>query len=213
VRFLGFPYPTRMAVIRLADRSLFIWSPIALTDALRDAIDPLGKVAHLVSPNSLHHLFLGAWKAAYPSAKLYASPGLARRRRDLGFDAELGDVPEPGWAGEIDQVAIAGSFYMTEIVFLHRQSRTAIFADLIQNFRPDWFTGWRRVAAKLAGIVQPHPSGPLDWRLTFVNRKAARAALARVLAFEPERVVIAHGDLVERDGTAFIRRAFAWLAK
>jgi hypothetical protein len=213
VRFYGLPYSTRMAAIRLGDGSLLIWSPIALTDGLRGAVDALGKVAHLVSPNSLHHLFLGEWKKAYPQAKLYASPGLAKRRRDLAFDAELGDVPQPEWAGEIDQVAMLGSVSMTEIVFLHRKSRSAIFADLIKNFAPDWFRGWRGVLARLGGIVQPRSSTPGDWRLSFVNRKAARAALARILAFAPERVVIAHGDLVERDGAAFIRRAFAWLAK
>jgi hypothetical protein len=28
VSFFGFPYPTRMAVIRLAEGGLFAWSPI-----------------------------------------------------------------------------------------------------------------------------------------------------------------------------------------
>jgi hypothetical protein len=155
---------------------------------------------------------MGEWKQAYADARLYASPGRARRRHELVFDAELGDAPQSAWAGEIDQVAFGGSMQMTEIVFFHRKSRAAIFADLIQNFAPDWFKGWRGFLAKRAGIVSPHAGAPGDWRLTFFNRKAARAALARVLAFEPERVIIAHGDLVERDGAAFIHRAFSWLA-
>jgi hypothetical protein len=62
----GFRYPTRMAVIRLPGRSLFIWSPVALSDALRAAVDALGQVDHIVAPNSLHHLFLGEWQAATP---------------------------------------------------------------------------------------------------------------------------------------------------
>ena len=80
--FLGFRYPTRMAVIRLSDGGLFVWSPVALTDPIRAAIDRLGPVRHLVSPNALHHLFLGEWKSAYPAARLYASPRLRRKRRD-----------------------------------------------------------------------------------------------------------------------------------
>jgi hypothetical protein len=106
--FYGFPYSTRMAVIRLSDGSLFIWSPVALSTVLRAAVDALGPVRHLVSPNALHHLFLAEWASAYPEARLYASPRLRRKRRDLSFDAELGDAPEPAWAGDIDQVALHG---------------------------------------------------------------------------------------------------------
>ena len=209
--FYGFPYSTRMAVIRLSDGSLFVWSPVALSTGLRAAIDALGPVRHLVSPNALHHLFLAEWTSAYPKARLYGSPRLRRKRRDLSFNSELGDAPEPAWAGDIDQVVLHGSFALTEIVFFHRHSRTALFADLIQNFPRDWFKGWRGVAARLGGIVAPHPSAPSDWRSSFVNRGAARAALARVLAWPIERVVIAHGVLPTADGAAFVRRAFAWL--
>ena len=53
VSFYGFPYPTRMSVIRLSDGSLFVCSPVALSDSLRAAIDALGAVRHLVSPNAL----------------------------------------------------------------------------------------------------------------------------------------------------------------
>jgi len=82
---------------------------------------------------------------------------------------------------------------------------------LIQNFRPDWFKGWRAPLARLAGIVAPRPSAPLDWRSSFVDRRAARAALERILAWPIERVLIAHGELSSTDGVAFVRSAFAWL--
>ncbi len=93
--FHGFPYSTRMAVIRLSDGSLFVWSPIALSDPLRDSLRTLGPIRHLVSPNALHHLFLGEWKSAYPDARLYASPRLRRKRKDLTFDAESAMRPSP----------------------------------------------------------------------------------------------------------------------
>lgn len=158
VSFYGFPYPTRMAVIRLSGGGLFIWSPIALSAPLRMAIDVLGPVHHLVSPNALHHLFLGDWKSTYPAARLYAPPRLRRKRKDLAFDGELGDAPEPGWAADIDQVVVPGSFMLTEVVFFHRASQTALFADLIQNFPRDWFKGWRGVLARLGGIVSRTPA-------------------------------------------------------
>lgn len=209
--FFGFPYPTRMAVIRLGDGSLFVWSPVALSDALRDSVRALGPVRHLVSPNALHHVFLKEWKSAYPAARLYAPPRLRRKRQDLIFDAELGDAAVPEWTGDIEHVVLHGSFYLTEIVFFHRVSRTVLFADAIQNFPRDWFTGWRGVVCRLGGIVGPNPGMPRDWRSTFLNRRAARAALERILAWPIERVLIAHGDLPTGDGAELVRRAFTWL--
>lgn len=212
VSFFGFPYSTRMAVIRLGNGDVFVWSPIALTPELRAEVGALGPVKHLVSPNKLHYLSLKDWRSVFPQARLYASPGLAKKRRDIAFDAELGDGPEPAWAPDIDQVLMAGSFAMTEIVFFHRASRTALFADLIENFRPGWFKGWRGVVARLDGIVMPNPGAPREWRLTFTSRRAAWAALARILAWDAEQVAMAHGEIVRSGGAAFIREAFRWLA-
>jgi hypothetical protein len=113
---------------------------------------------------------------------------------------------------EIDQVLMGGSFALTEIAFFHRASRTAIFADLIENFPPSWFKGWRRFVARLDGIVAPNPGAPREWRLSFLNKNMPRAALARIIAWGPEQVIMAHGSLVRRDGTEFIRKAFRWLA-
>jgi hypothetical protein len=213
VSFYGFPYPTRMAVIRLADKSLFVWSPIALTNSLREAVHVLGPVGHLVSPNALQHVFLGEWKAAHPAERLYAPPRLRRKRRDLSFDADLGDVAEPAWSADVDQVVLRGSFYLTEVVFFHHVSRTVLFADAIQNFPRDWFTGWRGVVCRHGGIVAPDPGMPKDWRASFLDRRAARRALDRILAWQIERVLIAHGDLPAGDGAGFVRCAFAWLLR
>ena len=211
VSFHGFAYPTRMAVIRLSDGSLFVWSPVALSDPLRASIDSLGPVRHLVSPNALHHLFLTEWKSAYPAARLYAPPRLRRKRKDLAFDAELAAAAQREWASDVDQVILRGSFALTEVVFFHLHSRTVLFADLIQNFPRDWFKGWRGVVARLGGIVAPNPGAPRDWRATFLDRRAARAALDQILAWPIELVLIAHGDLPPTGNTAFVRSAFTWL--
>jgi hypothetical protein len=208
----GFRYPTRMAVIRLPDGGLFLWSPTAMSDALCAAVDALGEVRCLVAPNSLHHLFLADWKAAYPAARLYAPPGLRQKRKDLAFDGDLGDAPEPEWTGAIDQASVRGNLITTEVVFFHRASRTALFTDLIQQFDPAWFTGWRALVARLDLMTAPQPEVPRKFRTAFTDRKAARAALARILEWPAEKVVMAHAPPAEADGQAFIRRTFRWLA-
>lgn len=207
----GFRYPTRMAVVRLSDGGLFIWSPVALSEPLRAAVDALGEVRHVVAPNSLHHLFLKDWRRAYPAARLYAPPGLRARRKDIAFDADLGDAPPAEWSAQIDQVVVRGNLITTEVVFFHRNSRTAIFTDLIQHFSPTWFTGWRAVVARLDLMTAPEPQTPRKFRNAFVDRRAARAAILRILDWPAETVLIAHAAPVEHDGQAFLRRTFRWL--
>ncbi|MEO7760725.1 MAG: DUF4336 domain-containing protein [Casimicrobiaceae bacterium] len=82
--FFGFPYPTRMALVRLSDSSLWVWSPIALTDKLAKAVDSIGRVRCIVSPNKLHHLFLREWSSRWPDAQLYAPPGLGEKNPNYG---------------------------------------------------------------------------------------------------------------------------------
>lgn len=211
VAVAGFHYPTRMAVIRLADGGLFIWSPIALTDALRAAIAALGEIRHIVAPNTLHHLFVAEWKAAYPAARLHAPAPLRKKRKDVAFDADLTAAPPPEWAGEIDQVTVPGNAITVETVFFHVKSGTALFTDLIQHFPPGWFTGWRAAVAKLDLMVAPEASVPRKFRVAFTNRRAAREAVDRILAWPAEKLVMAHGAPVTADGAAAIARAFRWL--
>jgi hypothetical protein len=119
VSFYGIPYPTRSVVVRLRGRSLWVWSPVALTPALEAEVESLGAVAHLVSPNKLHHLFLRDWKAAFPEARLWGPRTTIDKRRDLAFEPALRDAPPPEWAGEIDQVWYRGSPLLDEIEFFH----------------------------------------------------------------------------------------------
>jgi hypothetical protein len=211
VLFFGCQYPTRMTVVRLADGGLWVCSPIALSPPLITAVNALGPVRHLVSPNKLHHLFLKDWAQAWPDAKLYASPGLARRRRDLTFARKLTDMPDPAWASDIDQVIFHGSFAMEEVVFFHRPSRSIIVTDLVQKFDPTTLHGWRGVLMSLGGIVGPDGSTPLDWRLSFWNRRAARAALRKALAWNPQRMIIAHGEWVRENGCKALAQSLRWL--
>jgi len=160
VSFLGFPYPTRMAVVRLADGSAWVWSPIALTPALAEAVEVVGPLRHLVSPNKIHHLFLAEWAERWPEARLYAPPGLAARRPALHFHAALGNAPDPAWAQDLDQVIFRGSLAMEEVAFFHRPSRTAIVGDLIQRHERAALPGWKGLVMRLDGLVGAGGSTP-----------------------------------------------------
>ncbi|WP_203293588.1 DUF4336 domain-containing protein [Maricaulis parjimensis] len=207
----GFVFPTRMVVIRLANDRLWVWSPIALDAATKQAVDALGLVSDIIAPNSLHDLALTDWHAAYPSARLHAAPGLAKKRLDLDFATTLSDASDPAWAGEIDQVVVPGNAITTEVVFFHRASGTVIVTDLLQEFPPDWFTGWRRWIARWDGMTRHTLSVPNKFRLAFTDKPAARPAMARIREWPCEQLVVAHGPVVHEDAQAVLDQAFAWL--
>ncbi len=217
VNFYGMNYPVRMTVIRLTcgfrGDEIFVHSPISPTPELLQEIVALGEVTYIVSPNKIHHLYLGDWSDIFPEAQVFASPGLMNKRPELSFDGELGDVPETGWAKEIDQLIFAGSRAMDEVVFFHKPSRTLILADLIENFDKDWFKGWRGVLAKLVGIVAPNGKMPLDFRLSFFARKTlARKCLDRMTDWQPKHIIIAHGHCFKNNAMDELKRAFSWLS-
>jgi hypothetical protein len=211
VSFFGFPYPTRMAVVRLTDGSAWVWSPIALDVELEREIESIGAVLHIVSPDKIHHLLLKEWTQRWPEARLYAPPGLARRRRDLHFHAELADEADPAWAVEIDQVVFRGSIAMEEVVFFHRASRAVLVGDLVQRHDPAQRKGLGGMLMRLDGLVGEHGSTPREWRASFLRRGPARTARARVLAWNPERLVIAHGACAAKGATGILARALAWI--
>ena len=211
VPFFGFPYPTRMVVVQLSDGSLWVWSPVALSQDLADAVNALGPVRYIVSPNKLHHLFLREWIDHWPDARLYAPPGLARKKSNLHFYAQLGDVPDPSWRRDIDQVIFRGSFAVTEVTFFHRQSRTAIVGDLIQRFPDTHYSGWKRLVIRLGGIAGENGGTPRDWRASFLRRGPAKAALRKVLAWNPERLVIAHGLCAHNGARKIVAAALDWI--
>jgi hypothetical protein len=64
---------------------------------------------------------------------------------------------------------------------------------------------------RLDDLVGPDGSTPREWRLTFVRRGRARAAVETALGWNPERLVIAHGAWAPTDGAAVLRHGLRWL--
>jgi len=212
ISFLTFPYELRMTIVQLADESLFLHSPVQLTDERRASVSSLGPVSAIVTPNKLHHLFLSPWASAFPDAKLYAPPGLCKKRPDLPFAGELGDSPETQWEGILHQCVVRGSFFMEEVLFFHIASATLIVGDLIENHDPQAFSPWQRGIGRLNCMLAPDGATPMNYRLSFLSRKRARADIERVLSWGPRQVVVMHGPCIFVDAEAFLRRAFAWLS-
>ena len=213
----GIPFSTRMTVVKLQDGSLWCHSPIEADPNLLEEIDALGEVKHLVSPNKIHYAFIKEWKDRYPNATAWSSPGVEKRADskdiDVAFDRALEEAEPNDWAGDIDQLLFKGSRALEEVVFFHKSSRTLIVTDLIENFEPDRTSNvlWRTVY-KLAGTADPDGKTPIDMRMTFLGQKdQARQCYRRMLNWQPEKIILAHGRWFDKDGTAELKRAFRWL--
>jgi len=216
IRFYGLPFSTRATVVRLASGDLWVHSPTKLTDGLVAELQALGPVAHLIAPNEIHYAYVAEWQAAFPEAHSWATPGVqeraASRGMELTFDHIFGEGAAPTWAEEIDWLVVEGSRVHVEAVFFHHASRTLILTDLIENFEAGKLPFWMRPFARLGGIVAPKGGMPRDMRATFrKNHDLLRSAIDRMIAWAPERVILAHGKWFESGGTEALRKAFAFL--
>lgn len=209
VQFLGLRLTSNMVVLRLRDGGLLLYSPVAMTPSRRAAVEALGAVTHLYSPNVFHHLRLGEWAAAFPSARLHAPAGLAKKRPDLRIDRVHGSAPEPAFDGLIDEQRIEG-FRLEESALFYRPESTLVVADLVHNIgRPEH--SWTALYTKMMGFYgRVALSRMIRWT-AFPDREAARRSLEAVLAHSFDRLVVGHGEPLATGGKEALTAAYSWL--
>lgn len=208
VRHLGLRLTATMAVLRLAGDDLLVYSPVALTPARRAAVEALGRVAHLHAPNLFHHLWLGEWAAAFPTARLHAPAALAGKRGDLRIDRVHG-APEPAFADIVEELHIDG-FRLDESVLLYRPAGALVVADLVHNIgRPQH--RWTAFYARAMGFHDRVALSRMIRWTAFSDRAAARRSLDAVLARPFDRLVVGHGAPLGSGAREAIAAAYAWL--
>jgi hypothetical protein len=206
-KFWGVETGSRMTIVRLGDGGLFVHSPVALDEPLRREVDALGEVRAVVAPSVFHHLHVGAWMQAYPRATFAACPGLEWKRTDLRWDIVMADTPHPIWARDLEQVYFSAR-RENEVVFFHPRTRTMICSDALLNLSVHESPSTRAIA-RLIGNTAPGV-GYLE-RVMIRDRTLARRQVDRIVAWDIDKAVLAHGALVGADGREVVRRAYAWL--
>ena len=215
IRYAGTKFDARMTVIRLASGELVLHSPCNITAAMAKEISALGPVAHIVAPGNFHHLHAATAQAAFPEAKTWICPGIEQRNPGLKYDDLLGDVVPVDWAGEIEQVLVQGTRIMREVAMFHCASRTLILVDLIENFT-DATPGtggmlkfWFKYVFGMWNSPRPAP----EYRMGWGDRKVVAISLRRILAWDFHRIVLSHGDLIERDAHEAAIKAWSGILK
>ena len=186
----GLQLGARMTVVRLQNDELILISPLHFSQSARQKLSELGEVKFLIAPNKFHHLDLPTYAHEYPQAQIYDAPYLRA-------------ASKTPWRVELDQTIFRGNALEEEIVFFHRASRTLILTDLCFNVRRhDWLS-------RLFGLGDFGPSRL--FRLMTRKKNVAHASVRRILEWDFNRVIVAHGDVVESEGKARFRESFAWL--
>ncbi len=210
VQYAGMHFLTRMTLVRLQDGRLWLHSPIPIDEALEAEIRSLGEVAYIVAPGTFHHLWVSRAMRVWPDARTFACPGLASKRPDLVFDAVLADRAEPEWEADFDQARFRGNNVIREVIFLHRPSGTLIVVDLLENFQDDTpgVDCWLRWSFKLFGLWGRAVPAPEYLMFTW-DKRSSEQVVQRVLSWDFQRVILAHGELLEGPGVKDVVRE-AW---
>lgn len=199
----GVYMPLASTVVRLADRSLLVYSPVAFDDAQAAAIEAEGQVAHIVAPNLYHHLHVRAAAERWPRALVHGAPGLAAKRKNVTFHRELG-------AGatiddSIDVEVIGGAPKINETVVFHRPSGTLVCADFVFNVTEP--ANLRtRLALAVMGVGGKQLRQSRLWKMLARDRAATRASIDRVLGWPITTIAPAHGSPISMSSATLAPR-------
>lgn len=196
-RFFGLEVGARMTVMEL-EGGVLVHSPIAL--------DPSAVGARWVlAPNLLHHLHVGPWIDA--GAEAWAAPGLPEKRKDMRFAGVIEDDRHP-FGPQIAVLPLRCFALTNEVAVLHRPSRTLVLTDLVFHFGPAAPLLTR--AAMACACAWPGCRASALERVG-MRRDLARREIGELLTWDFDRLVMAHGDVIETGGREALASAYRWL--
>lgn len=223
----------RGTIVRLRNGSLAVFSPVALTDDVKAKLASLGNnVQYITALDIEHHMFLGPWASAFPSAKILGPEGLPEKRAK---QKDVENIPfthifkssiphglasiDPAFDAEFSWEFIP-AHPNKEIVFHHRPTSTLIEADLLFNYpATEQFsrTGVSATSGVLTRIFGALTSveGKAQKRMAWYafsagDRMGFAKSVERIEEWGFERIVPCHGDVVEGRGKEVFRHVFGW---
>jgi hypothetical protein len=199
-RYNGIEVGARMTVLQLDD-GLLIHSPV---DVDPTRVEHLGEPRWVLAPNLLHHLYVGPWADA--GLEAWAAPGLPEKRTDIEFDGVIDSQSHP-FGSEVEVLPMRAFPMTNEVVVLHRPSRTLIVSDLVFNFTKT--APWLTRAAMWCLCGYPGCSTTLLERFG-MDRDIARLEVERIAEWDFDRLIMAHGEVIETGGKAALLEAFGW---
>ncbi|KAL0580492.1 hypothetical protein V5O48_001562 [Marasmius crinis-equi] len=231
-RFGRFKIGGRGTLVRMNNGSVAVFSPIALTEEVKKKVASMGEVKYITALDYEHHIFLAPWHKEYPNAKVIGPEGLKEKRAKQGeedvpfavvFDAtkKLETKVDPEFDAEFEYEYIH-VHPNKELVFNHKPTKTLIEADLLFNLpateqysksddnpRSGFFT------KIFSALMNTHGEALAQRRLIWygtssTNRTAFNESIARINAWDFERLIPCHGDVLEKDGKTVFEKIMKW---
>lgn len=215
LKYFGLEVGTRMTILRLNNGELMVISSIQPATEMVDDLNQLGQISYIIAPNLYHHLFITPFQERYPNAELWATAGLKQKRPDLTIAQVLGNatgylpdgiatLPVLGF----NTLAVRGPTPLEEWVFFHPATRTLILTDLAFHFDTQSSRTAQILTQLLGGYQQLRPS-PLE-KIATRDKAAVRESIRQILKWDFDRVIVAHGSIVERDGKRQFQSGYEW---
>lgn len=211
VHMFAIPFATRMTIIRLESKGLWVHSPIMPTPERIDEVRALGDVEHIVAPNRLHSLGVEPWQRLFPKATVWVSPRFTESHSDISVDCVFHECCETGWESDVEHLLFAGNVYLDEVVFLHHKSGTVIMTDLIQRHVPSRNSVVWRMVKRSAGVLGEEGGVSLDLKASFVDTARAMQSKEALLSWDFDQLIIAHGYCVHENAKEFVEHSLSWL--
>jgi hypothetical protein len=199
------PMPRAMTIARMRDGRLVIHSAVAVGEDAMKEIEALGEVAVLLVPSGYHRIDAPRFVRRYPRLRVFCPRGARARvsqvvRVDGTYDDFAGDDRV-----RLDHIDGVGDFEGTMRV-RSEDGTTLVFNDVLFNLPHG--SGLGGLALRLVGS-----SG--DARVTRIARtfivKDPRALARRFVALansapDLARIVVSHGDVIDKEPGEVLRR-------
>jgi hypothetical protein len=174
--------------------------------ANREDLRALGPVTDLVGPNLYHCAGLPKALSIFPKARVWGVDGAQEKKPNIHFTDVLKESSWPHQE-ELALVVIDGQPNVNEAVFIHHESKTLITTDLCFNLQNTKGLG-ARILFGLFGTYHRFAVSRLS-KLFIKDQTALERSLGRIFSYEFDKVVMAHGELVESGGKELLRKALA----
>ncbi len=205
----GMRLGTRSNLFRLADGSLALHAPGPLTPAQHAALRALGDVSVILVPNLLHNGYCAEAARSFPGAKVLGATGVAQKVKDMTVHETLGESAPAALAGVAEMMRLEGCPKMSESVFFLPATRTLLGVDLAFNLHG--LTGFDRFAMWMNNANDRFCVTRLGRSMYVADAAAAGKSVARMTdAWDIERIVVSHGEVLPADGRAVLREAWSF---
>ncbi len=204
MELVGLQLSLRMTVIKLGSGNLWVHSPTAISNKLKQEVDSLGKVEFIVAASNGHNSWVTQWQDNYPEAKVYISGGIPKKIEIQNYKL-LDENSTNIWQDDLEQQYMPSVAMFNESVFFHKKSKSLIVTDFIQN-HPD--EGLKSISflgkitkpiLKILGFKGKCTAPPLKIGFKIKDKSEFGKSVINIQNWDFDKIIVTHGEIIDQD--------------